>query len=139
MVKLMPAKSAGWGTAISSCLSLPVLAGVRAASWTPTAGQASLPPLPAAWSPQPCFRRFLWVPRAATSPGPGSLQLGGAFPDTLPAGPRVGSRHCLRPPLGASLGPAEGTQDPFAPYPIFVERLGHIRATQIAVRALGDR
>lgn len=27
MVKLMPAKSAGWGTAISSCLSLPALVG----------------------------------------------------------------------------------------------------------------
>lgn len=36
-------------------------------------------------------------------------------------------------------GQEEGTQNPFAPYPIFVEHLGPIGAMQIAISALRDR
>lgn len=144
----MLAKSAGWGTAISSCLSLPMLSwgGARATRWTPTTGQASFLLLPAAWIP-PALLQVLpmgarrrgcsWVPHAPIIPGAEFVQLERAFLATSAASPppppcwrpwvgcpgcvHVDSGYRLRPPLCETLGPAEGTQDPFSPYPVFVK------------------
>lgn len=151
MVKLMPAKAAGWGIAISSCLSLPALVGAEPHPGPrPRLLSPSLQP-PAPPSPTPgrsCECHMLPASQGAGSvcqealpwplcwclpaPPPLSLWTALAWPVLM------GSRCRLRCPLGAPLGPGEGSQDVFAPYLVFVEPLGPIRATPRAACALQD-
>lgn len=51
------------------------------------------------------------------SPAPSLLAALGGLPGCV----HVDSGYRLRPPLCETLGPGEGTQDPFSPYPVFVK------------------